>query len=795
MLAKMQISKNALTTGKKNIETKADFLEELASVEAKAFFDAKQAGRDADTEALNARAEFLNSIHPDDADRLMREDLNSMTIKDFVERATVIKDLYYEGRKQKELARAAEVEMIQTWSIDLDKELRDPKNHKFLGDIANALRFKKGTLDPDVHQIDQFIKDRHPGMIKSGVMGTVAHTMRPFRIMQMLQGGQEKGPWTDLGWMVEKATDAKLRMEAERREFILQEMDKHNITQKDLLKPMPKSLSLQDPDGNRFDPTLGSAMLIYAYSRNEGGRERLNVGNGINDAYIAKIEAVLTPEQKNMATVYMQEQEFHFDRINEAVIKRFDVGMRREMDYMHFYYENRIEAQDLMEAFEGNVRMDISIDEASRSRKAQAQSGFRHSRIESAPQYRLALQQGIHSVWERSVSEAEHFAHLSEPVKVLQSLFGKGATPSDRGVLAKSVGETYGNTILESMRSYANSVANPSFYKSHKAIDKAIRIFRGNLVLSALAYNLTTMSKQLPSLLHYATEAGLGNLLSTCADVADDWTGARAFAEKMAPQLLERNRAIELSLEELKVEREGGVVGRIRQMAKPGMVGIAFFDRVAVTIGWTAVYNRYRDMGWTESEASLKATRVTMDTQPAASSKELPMLYKEGGEMMKTALVFTNQLNNILNMATMDTYNYMAQGKVGKAAGNILALAFSGMLIHSLARKKIPESIEDLGAGFAYQMTNAIPLIGKGLTGVWGGYRGNSDPFSQIGVLIGKGVLGKEDAEQAMFQLASILLGFPYSGSKRILNALLEEDPSLLLGGDRPKKGRYKIVY
>jgi hypothetical protein len=567
------------------------------------------------------------------------------------------------------------------------------------------------------------------------------------------------------------------------------------MTPKDLIKPGPSSLKMQDADGNQYTPTISSAMLIYAYSRNEGGRDRLQMGNGLKEDYIQRVEQALTPEQKDMAMVYSKEQENNFDRINEMVGKVFNLIMKREPNYMRFYYENLSETKDLMEDFGAGVRFDLSVEEERATRKAYAQMGSKFLRVENTPQARLAIQQGIHATWERAVSEAEHFYHLAEPVKVMQALFGKGTKMGEDGLLSKSLRENYGIPVSESLRSYANSVANPGFYKSHKAFDKMVRIFRGNMVLSALAYNLTTMSKQLPSLIHYIPETGLTRLLSACADVAEDWTSAKDFMEKMAPQMAERNRAIELSLEELKVEIEGKTIGRVRQMGKYGMLGIGIFDRVAVTIGWTATYNKYRDLGWTEAEASLKATRVTMNTQPAASSKELPMLYREGGELRRTALVFMNQLNNILNMATMDTYNYMAQGKVGKAAGNILALAFSGMIIHSLARKEVPDSIEDLGAGFAYQMINSLPFIGKALTGVWGGYRGNSDPFSQIGYLIGKGVLGKEDAEQAVFQLASILLGFPYSGSKRILNALLEEDPSLLLGGVRPKKGSYKITY
>ena len=47
-----------------------------------------------------------------------------------------------------------------------------------------------------------------------------------------------------------------------------------------------------------------------------------------------------------------------------------------------------------------------------------------------------------------------------------------------------------------------------------------------------------------------------------------------------------------------------------KELAMPLMAGIKAFGSIVVTAGWTAVYNKYKDLGWSDEAAAMRADRV-----------------------------------------------------------------------------------------------------------------------------------------------------------------------------------------
>jgi hypothetical protein len=323
-------------------------------------------------------------------------------------------------------------------------------------------------------------------------------------------------------------------------------------------------------------------------------------------------------------------------------------------------------------------------------------------------------------------------------------------------------------------------------------MDSWWRLVRENMSIAYLAGNIVTMLKQLPSFILYSAEAGPSRVLGAAFDVMTDWHSARALVERLDPQM--KHRSMENVMEELKASDPRGSIRRaIRAGGAPLMGGIAFFDKVATTIGWIAVYEKYRDMGWSMEAAAHRAQRITLNTQPAAHAKELPAMYTQG-EFLRTFMIFTNQLNNIWNITTHDLYGYGKNKQYSKLAAQVIALALSGTMIQALARHEVPETPLDVLEGFEYQTINSIPFFGKAISGVREGFKANSDPFSMLGYRAGQiyewAVNPKKRREfpaDSALEVLALLMGTPYTGPKRLFQALDQGNIGILFG-ERPSK-------
>jgi hypothetical protein len=797
LLDEIKIPDRSIVSGPRTRSEIAMFEDHIKAEQQKAIESAERQGEDPDTAARAVREHILNSIHPKQAELLVRELLNDKTVNELVGRYSTMKALYDEGRKEYNLWLARRAQAVVNFGDPMKAEMSDPKNHQFLKAIGSVLRRKKGTLSPDVFLVDKILEEKSPNAIAKVLQAGVAYSARPTRILTMLQGGKQEGPFTDLWKYVEDKWDAKLRMENQRKDVLGEARDKRGLTLDDINRMVP-ALDFQDVTGHRFRVNLSQALEIYAYSQNKYGRMALYESFGLDERYFDLLEITLKDNEKEYAWDVIREQEAHFDRAQKALVEHFNRGMTKEENYLRIFYTDRAETDNLVDDYTRNVEMEVA--RLYQLRDMSTRSGFRHERKGPGEGYRLALR-GIEQNWQRSMTETEHFIHLAEPVRIMNALWGKG-TPWGKtqinGTITKEIEANYGKNIVESLRSYSNSVADPYFYRADRALNSWIRLFRENMALAYLAYNVTTMAKQLPSMIFYGVEAGFPRLMATCLDVATNWEESRKLVEALSPQLKARGGAVESVFLEIEGRTDLSSVQKYsRGISGPGMKGIALFDKVATTIGFMAVYEKHRDMGWTEDAAARRATQITLETQPAATAKDLAMLYKQG-ELMRTFLMFSNQLNNIFNMATMDSYNFLARKEYTKFAANIIALALGGTMIQSIARKKLPEEVSDVAGGFTYQIANSLPLIGKAVGGAFEGYRANMDPFSMIGYWVGK--MGKDAQEGKSFSadmalnFLSVMTGLPYSGSKRAYYALKEGDLSYLLGG-KPSKKKKSLLF
>jgi hypothetical protein len=253
-------------------------------------------------------------------------------------------------------------------------------------------------------------------------------------------------------------------------------------------------------------------------------------------------------------------------------------------------------------------------------------------------------------------------------------------------------------------------------------------------------------------------------------------------AEELDPQI--KHRSLNRFAEELK-EADRNLYDKIvKKVGQAGMVGIYALDKIAVTIGWNAVYEKSLVKGMSEAEAALEAKNETLRTQPAGHAKDIARIYANN-EAFNWMLMFTNQINQIYNMILYDTgmrvrlaWENKDYSDLYQAALTIGGVGILAMLIWMLSNKRPPEDEEDVAEALTDSFIGAIPLVGKEIVSARKGWFMDDD-LAAIKALKG---LSTGDTRK-IIEGVTITTGLPYIAGKRTLKAIEEQNFWELLGG------------
>jgi len=271
----------------------------------------------------------------------------------------------------------------------------------------------------------------------------------------------------------------------------------------------------------------------------------------------------------------------------------------------------------------------------------------------------------------------------------------------------------------------------------------------------------------------------------------------RNMVREKDPQV--KHRAIERELEEMKNRNPERYNSILAKFGKAGMEGIYLFDSVARTIGWNAVYQKAlkSDMDMSEAEAVRLAQNATLRTQPAAAAKDVAQLYATS-EFANWFTMFTNQLNQIYNIATYDMKGYLVNAEYQKATLAFTGLSLTALFIWIITKRRLPENKEDWIDVAAEQTLNAVPLIGKAIMAGKRGWGGTEIPAFELpkatGRALGTVAEGKFDEKdmKAIAEGVAVISGIPYIGPKRAIKVAETGEIKELIGGEpiRKKKGK-----
>ena len=621
--------------------------------------------------------------------------------------------------------------------------------------------------------------------------GLYAMTLTPERLLDWLDGVKDfTGAMFRIFWeRVANAEKAKLRRIEERIAAAKGALARCGLTVADLARPV---LTI------RGDRTLSAEQCIgiYNFARNYKSGLAVTFGNRIGRRDQARaIEYVerTDPRLKALADWIVAHYGRHYARLREAVIIAEDRDMGSEENYTPM---RRMESD-----YTPDERQIVTeLMQRHHLKRGYAEKGMTIQRQDIKPEHQKPIRLDGYTLLLEQIERQEHYIAYAEVTKGLREVI------TDDGVV-NAILEKAGRSVYQQVRGYVDAVANPNIYRTFSQVERWSKTLRRNASIAYLAYKLSTVLKQLPSVLLVLPEAGT-DLVVAGLEAMQHPMEVRRFVVDRDPMV--RHATLERELEEMRVARPGEYNKVLKRFGETGLKGLYVTDAVARTIAWYGVYvhqlKAATKAGMDPAAADVEATRqarlAISRTQPGARAFQLPELYRSN-EILNALLQFTNQLNKLWNIATYDTLAHWKNQQYQRAAMSFVALGVNSLAIWAITNRRLPEDEEDLADALSEQFINTIPVVGRGIVAYERGFGAGGLPMiegaAEFAVNLKQAAedlaVGQIDAGtlEKAYRGAAPILGLPYTGPKNILDTALTGDPVHLLGGEpTEKKGAHK---
>ena len=389
-------------------------------------------------------------------------------------------------------------------------------------------------------------------------------------------------------------------------------------------------------------------------------------------------------------------------------------------------------------------------------------------------------------MWNDYARRQEHyiaFADLASTWKMIENRLGG------------KIKDNFGAGFLKNVSSYMRDNINPTAMMGSWWWDKMATWLMRNSAIKYLAASVPTVIKQLPSSMLYMSESNPAYYAASLAKFAGAIMQGKnpiKMIQEIDPLFKYRQAEHDLMNFKRAITDNPFIVAKDKVFASL-MGGIQLADRVAVAIGWDAVY-QYAKVAeqMSDADAIAKAQQVTQRTQPSADRGMLPSAYRSNS-LMRYLLMFTQQSTKIFNMATRGTAQKFKQKKGVQLASMWSVIGLNTMLFWALENGKLPENQEDW-QDFAFSFTRYIPLVGKRMLSqyrgdVWGG---GGTPFGMMvdqGADVGRAIDSKESDRiiKETIDAATTVLRLPYTSPKRLIDAFDSCDFRQFLFGSTPE--------
>lgn len=670
--------------------------------------------------------------------KLQQKNIGELSYADLTTIHNEIERLKTVGESKSDAVKAERAAKLETFASDAVAGIK--KAPKFLVPIAEKARYLVRSI-----------------------------ALRGLRLFDMMDGGKDfKGPLANFFyWTTNENTNAELRNVDARHEALKVKLEELGLSFGDLR-------SERTIDGITL--TVDEWISIYAGWKNKASQAALKYGGFehkvdgkmqhalVTDELYGQIDAALTDKEKLVGDMVIAENAEHYDRMRNAVIRAENRDPGHEVNYTKIrrkgvqYTSSEQEMMDEL-AYRHFIRQNAPS------------KGFTLDRKNIPAEYQKPIELGLTKIWLGEVPKQEHYINHALHLKDMRALANR---PDFRTALT----ERFGEQTTRFIDHYIDTIANPDIYKAKTGdvLETASRTARKHVAIVYIGYRLLSIAKQIPSSLMYWAHSSAGDMIQASVQTALHPLKMYERAKEIHYQL-SRN-VLDREIQEFHQADASAYKKIINKIGSAGMFGIFAADRATRVIGINAVYDKAIRDGLSPSEAAHKAAKVTLMNQESSHAKDLARAYTSN-EYLNWVTMFTNQLNQVYNIATYDIPSAWRNAHYQDAARSAFALATMASLIWMIDNRKFPEEPEDLAAAVSDQAISSIPIVGTYAASGMKGWSPSAPAPLQAASGVGKAAKAVkegdyEKAVKALWEPASIMTGVPYQVI-RDANKFLEE--------------------
>ena len=628
------------------------------------------------------------ALVPEAQEILERKSIKDLPASELIDLYRRQKDIRAQGTQQERERRAK----IKARRIQMATDL--------LADIPGGVAVERLAEEGSIATQEQEKKLAKKGKFKFDKV----HPLRLFESM----GGKFK----DVFW--------NTRKEWEGREIVRENMHdgeiralytKHGIRPIELLK--------KAGDSGYYIDTL---LYYYGQMKEPDGRRAVLWGNDENETRITRAIAELPQKYRD----FMDDLQTMFNEHRKDSRKVEIEQNGRASPDVRYYLPMRRE-QDFGTVMAAELSTDASI--RANARIAGLQKGFTKQRVtfkEGTQQARIRTD--LLNILSEQIAKESRYVAGEEWARDMGWLLG-GKSKESRKLL-EAMKQKWGKPSVTWVQNYVNAVVKPESFNGSDMNGFISRVFRG-MNDAALMFKLSTLIVQAEG--PFRSLAGLdfkqwnyvfnGLFRATF----DNKRASETMYEKSpVMKALAEAEAIDPALRQGKAFRHaktnlGLVVQQARKAMKDaGYAGLQVANKWTITAEWTALYNAEMKKTGDEAQAVQTANDGVYKHQPSGNLADAPQMYWNAKQNIIKAylLRFSRATNQTAQMLFGDLPKNLKEGKIGKAAGAIMAFAIGAALNGMRRRKRLPENAEEMLEDGIMGFADALDPITYGAAGV-----------------------------------------------------------------------------
>lgn len=527
---------------------------------------------------------------------------------------------------------------------------------------------------------------------------------------------------------------------------------------------------LEKTDFTGVTLTRQQMLNVYLARKNPYYSELIKkIYPSLTEARMVSIVDALTPQEKAFAKHILADHARAFPIVAIVAGKVSNKNLIKEPNYTNIVYDNQT-----FDILPFDEQLNITLNTREYIKRAMPHDKFTYDRVGLSAGEDPKLNMNAVENWYSHIAKREHYLATAQWVKQANRLM------SDP-VLVKEIERAYGRPYVDYLNNYIKEIANPRAIRDMNWYAPTSRNLRRNTAVAYIGANPNSVLIQVAGLPKFLKDAGPVNILGSLAKFC---TNPRKFYKQvcdMEPQI--KNRYYERELQELGEIHSTVIGGAVEKLQKAALTPSSLMDRIIITVGYDAVYKRYKPMIG-EKLAREKAMEVVNRTQSGTHPKDLAPLYKTGNELMNWITIFTNDLSKSWGELWHTLPADIKAGRIRDAMYTATGLATMALIAYAILHKTVDFTADKIADAFTEQSLAMLPLVGSVTMARKQGYADAGSPVMNTLSLPGY-LLSDNSASskrRKALEAAAILTGVPFSAPKKVAMSIKEDDPLLLLG-------------